>query len=235
MSASFQYDAVLVDGDNVSRVEVMLLRNAFHDTPIRKFFGGACQSNWGWFGGMEFVPVPKIGKESVDRAVAMEAVRLYLQNDVRTLLLVSHDMDYGDTALHLKSMFPDFDITIAASPSRVGVEYQNTLRDNDIHYQPLFDLQRPALMAKLFGLHQQLAAQHPKGLVSLEEMGSALIDEDQYMTRKLRPRQLRADMKMLGFCLTEQEMGFTPEGQPALVVNPKDEEIYAQWSMSQAP
>lgn len=235
MSASFQYDAVLVDGDNVSRVEVMLLRNAFHDTPIRKFFGGACQLNWGWFGGMEFVPVPKIGKESVDRAVAMEAVRLYLQNDVRTLLLVSHDMDYGDTALHLKSMFPDFDITIAASPRRVGLEYQNTLRENDIHYQPLFDIQRPALMAKLFGLHQQLAAQHPQGLVSLEDMGSALIEEDQYMTRKLRPRQLRADMKMLGFCLTEQNMTFTPEGQPALVVNPQDEEIYAQWSLSQAP
>ena len=233
--SSSQYGAVLVDGDNVSRVEVMMLRHAFHDTPIRKFFGGANQVNWGWFGGMEFVPVPKMGKESVDRAVAMESVRLYLQHDVRCLLLVSHDMDYGDTALHLKSMFSDLDITIAANPSRVGIEYQEKLQDNAIHYQPLFDLQRPALMARMFELHQQLAALHPQGLVRIEEMGSALIEKDQYMTRKLKPRQLRADMKRLGFFLTEKAFSATPDGQPALVVNPRDEELYAAWATSQCP
>lgn len=233
--SSFQYGAVLVDGDNVSRVEVMMLRHAFHDTPIRKFFGGANQINWGWFGGMEFVAVPKMGKESVDRAVAMESVRLYLQNDVRSLLLVSHDMDYGDTALHLKSMFSDLDITIAANPARVGLEYKDKLHEHGIHYQPLFDLQRPALMARMFELHQELAAQHPQGLVRIEEMGSALIDKDQYMTRKLKPRQLRADMKHLGFFLTEHELNSTPDGQPALVVNPADEAMYAHWACSQLP
>lgn len=235
MSASFQYDAVLVDGDNVSRVEVMLLRNAFHDTPIRKFFGGANQASWGWFGGMEFVAVPKLGKESVDRAVAMESVRLYLQHNVRTLLLVSHDMDYGDTALHLKSMFPDFDITVAASPLRVSQEYQNTLRENSIHYQPLFDLQRPILMTQLLSLHQKLAQQHPKGLVRIEDMGAALIQRDQYMTQTLRPKQFRADLEMLGFCFTHDEIKFTPEGQPAIVMNSKDVHVSDAWSMSIKP
>ena len=232
---SFQYDAVLVDGDNVSRVEVMMLRHAFHDTPIRKFFGGANHINWGWFGGMEFVAVPKMGKESVDRAVAMEAVRLYLQNDVRSLMLVSHDMDYGDTAVHLKSMFGDMDITIAANPSRVGHEYQEKLQECGVHYEPLFDLQRPAMMARMFDLHQKLAAKHPQGLVRIEDMGSALIDDDQYMTRKLKPRQFRADMRDLGFFLTEKAFSSTPDGQPALVVNPKDEELYAAWATGQCP
>lgn len=216
--SSSTYDAVLVDGDNVSRVEVMMLRDAFHDTPIRKFFGGAHQIGWGWFAGMEFVAVPKLGKESVDRAVAMETVRLYIQHNVRSMLLVSHDMDYGDTALHLKSMFDDLQVTIAANPRRVSQEYQETLQDSGVGYQPLFDLQRPLLMARLFHLHQQLSSKHPNGLVRLEDMGSALIHEDQYMTRQLKKRQLRADMKSLGFVLTEKPKGFSPDGQPALMV-----------------
>lgn len=210
----------MVDGDNVSRVEVMMLRDAFHDTPIRKFFGGAQQVGWGWFAGMEFVPVPKLGKESVDRAVAMETVRLYLQNNVRSILLVSHDMDYGDTALHLRSMFDDLHVTIAANPRRVSQEYQETLQENGVGYQPLFDLQQPLLMARLFDLHRKLATKNPDGLVTLAEMGAAMIHEDQYMTRQLKKRALCSDLKSLGFFLTEQPLGFSPDGTPALVVTP---------------
>lgn len=216
------YDAALVDGDNVARVEVMMLKDALVNTPVRKFFGGAAIAGWGWFGNMDFVCVPKIGKESVDRAIAMEAVRLYLLNDVRKLLLVSHDMDYGDTAIHLKNMFPDMQITIAANPRRISEEYRIALDTNDIRYTPLFDLQKPLLTAKLYSLYETLAAKNPCEMVTLEAMGDALRLRHDYMTRPLKSRQLSADMRALGFIVTE-----TPEKVsstlPILKAPPPDE------------
>lgn len=74
----------------------------------------------------ELVQTPRIGKESVDRVVAMEMVDLAYQG-VTDFYLVSNDYDFGDTAAHFKRMYPGVNVTIVADPTRISEEYPGKL------------------------------------------------------------------------------------------------------------
>lgn len=192
------FDAVLVDGQNVSRTDAMMLQQSTARISVRKFFAADDHRELGWYGGMEFVDVPVQGREDVDRAIAMEAVRLHVVQGVQRLLLVSHDMDYGATAIYLRSMFPEMQVSIAASPTRVKQEYLSVLTSNSIPFIPLFDMQRPAMTAALYAMWKHQKDQHPDKPVRLQDMHDALVKQ-QHIHPRLHAPHMANDLMEFGF------------------------------------
>lgn len=192
------FDAVLVDGQNVSRMEAMMLQQSTTRIPVRKFFASVEHRQWGWYAGMEFVDVPVQGKEDVDRAIAIESVRLHLMDGIQRLLLVSHDMDYGATAMYLRTMFPDMHIAIAASAKRMNTEYLAALKANGIPFMPLFDLQKPILAASLHAIWREQQNQHPDQPVRLQDMHAELARR-QHTNPRLHAPHMASDLTEMGF------------------------------------
>jgi hypothetical protein len=114
----------------------------------------------------ELVQTPRIGKESVDRVVAMELVELVYQG-VTNFFLVSNDYDFGDTAAHFKRMFPDLNVTIVADPSRISDEYPGKLDEAGVGFMEFSDQMVTELALRAISLLRE----HTRGYkVSMHEV-----------------------------------------------------------------
>jgi len=129
--------AVLVDGENVSRLNMLTFNDDYCQNAIRKFYTSVTlRANALDQSCLDFdvVQTPRIGKESVDRVVGMEMVNFYYQG-IKNFYLVSNDYDFGDTAVHFKTMFPDAQICIVADPMRVSQKYPRQLSKRNIQFK----------------------------------------------------------------------------------------------------
>lgn len=127
----FPTTAVLVDGENVSRLDLMLLHDEICERGVRRYYTTVTVRPAKLEAlryPFELIQTPRIGKESVDRVVAMEMVDLAYQG-VTDFYLVSNDYDFGDTAAHFKRMYPGVNVTIVADPTRISEEYPGKLKD----------------------------------------------------------------------------------------------------------
>jgi hypothetical protein len=107
-------------------------------------------------------------------------------------------MDYGATAIYLRSMFPEMQVSIAASPARVKQEYLSVLTSNSIPFIPLFDMQRPAMTAALYAMWQHQKDQHPDKPVRLQDMHAALVKQ-QHIHPRLHAPHMANDLMEFGF------------------------------------
>lgn len=163
------HSAVLVDGENVSRLDLMLLNDDICEHAVRRYYTtftmrpAKLECTWYPF---ELVQTPRIGKESVDRIVAMEMVDLVYQG-VTNFFLVSNDYDFGDTAAHFKRMYPDLNVTIVADPSRISDEYPGKLDEAGVGFMEFSD----QMVADLAMRAVSLLREHTRGYrVSLHEV-----------------------------------------------------------------
>lgn len=140
--------AVLVDGENMSLTEVMLLQaqGLWDNARIKRHYIGDNQFPASLPANFEDVRVTHVGKESVDKAIAMDVVRYYFELGIRQYWFVSNDMDYADTATHIIRTFPDVDVTIAANPLRTSHKYGAYLAKHGLHYHPIKSAHQEHLM-----------------------------------------------------------------------------------------
>lgn len=124
-------DIMFVDGENMSRKDIACLAFETQDIPKRLIYQSDAAAKKAGYPGFEHVVVPRIGKESVDKNIAMDAVSAWY-NGARSIVLVSNDKDYGATALHLKARFPDISITVVYDETRVSARYIDELKRRNV-------------------------------------------------------------------------------------------------------
>ena len=132
MTAIKQDAIVFVDGENISSLDIAYVNGLFTSQP--KFIyqtDRACRKR-GYPGYVHVIP-PRIGKETVDKIIAMDVVDAYHTKACRAVVLVSNDRDFGATAIHLKSRYPDLDITILCDPAKISASYAQHVARADIH------------------------------------------------------------------------------------------------------
>lgn len=163
-------DAVFVDGENLSRLDIATLSGRFNASRKHLYQTERAARKSG-YPGFEHIIVPYIGKESVDKAIAMDAV-LALREGARRICIVSNDKDYGATALHLKYRFPNLHITLMCDPAKVSKQYIKELRSNRVHVEPISESRSiDAFAAQVLEVVYELGRQDK---LSLAELGAAL-------------------------------------------------------------
>lgn len=128
-------DVVFVDGENLSRLEVATLCSRFGETSKYIYQTEAAAKKSG-YPGFHHVVVPHIGKESVDKVIAMDAVVAW-HRGAKKICIVSNDRDFGATALHLKRRFPRLGIMLLCDPRLVSAQYIDELTRFKIDVQPI--------------------------------------------------------------------------------------------------
>jgi len=149
--------AVLVDGENVSRLNMLTFNDNYCRNAIRRFYTSVTlRPNSLEQSCLDFdiVQTPRIGKESVDRVVGMEMVNFYYHG-IKNFYLVSNDYDFGDTAVHFKKMFPDANICIVADPMRISQKYPRQLSKRNIHFKEFSSSNIEDLEKKLLKLGKE--------------------------------------------------------------------------------
>lgn len=125
---------IFVDGENISRKEIASLNCRFPSSARKMIYQSDRAARKQGYPGYEHRVIPWIGKESVDKVIAMDAVAAYFHG-VRRIYLVSNDHDYGATALHLKNQFKDLDIGLICDPCRVHTNYIRQMKKAGIRVE----------------------------------------------------------------------------------------------------
>lgn len=143
--------AVFVDGENMSLTEVMLLQaqGLWDKAMIKRHYVGDNQFPASLPANFDDIRVTHVGKESVDKAIAMDVVRYYFELGIRKYWFVSNDMDYADTATHIIRTFPDVEVTIAANPLRTSHRYGAYLARHGLNYHPIKSAHQEHLLSKV--------------------------------------------------------------------------------------
>lgn len=160
------YDALLVAGTHIYRADVMMLSHALKRCPIRKLFGGEHEQNAGWFGNLEFVRVPPVGKYTIDRTIAMEAIRLHLQQGVNHILIASPRSWMGEAAMQLRQLYPNLHISLAVNEKTLDSAVQERLRATGIACDPVLEHARPIVTSQVFNIFRDLQKTSPHGNVA---------------------------------------------------------------------
>jgi hypothetical protein len=204
----FPTSAVLVDGENVSRMDLMLLTDEICKHAVRRFYTtvtvrpAKLESLRYPF---ELVQTPRIGKESVDRVVAMEMVDLAYQG-VTDFYLVSNDYDFGDTAAHFKRMYPGVNVTIVADPTRISEEYPGKLEDAGVGIMESMDQSVSELAIRALSLLRE----HTRGYrVPLSWVGKVFCEHG----FPFHKGALAKDVERLGFHVEDGKVQ-VPRGSP---------------------
>ena len=172
------YDALLVAGTHIYRADVMMLSKALEQCPIRKIFGGSHEESGGWFGNLDFVRVPPVGKYTMDRTIAMEAVRLHLAQGVKHILLASPRSWMGDAAIQLRQQFPALQISLAVNRATLDAAVQAKLDAAGITSDPILETTRPLVAAQLLGIFRALQLTSPNGQVHSQKFYNTLASAD---------------------------------------------------------
>lgn len=163
-------DAVFVDGENLSRLDIASLSGRFNASE-KKLYQTERAARKSGYPGFEHVIVPYIGKESVDKAIAMDIVMAWHQGAKR-ICIASNDYDYGATALHLKFRFPKMHITMVCDPARVSRQYIQSLRKQGILVESLSEsCEIDAFAARILEVVYELGR---RDTLSLAELGAEL-------------------------------------------------------------
>lgn len=169
--------AVFVDGENMSLTEVMLLQaqGLWDNAMIKRHYVGDNQFPASLPANFEDIRVTHVGKESVDKAIAMDVVRYYFELGIRNFWFVSNDMDYADTATHIQRTFPDVNVTIAANPLRTGYRYGSYLAKHGLHYHPIKSAHQEALLTKVNEVINEL--EQAGHLVDMHNLSVSLVEK----------------------------------------------------------
>lgn len=169
--------AVFVDGENMSLTEVMLLQaqGLWDKAMIKRHYVGDNQFPASLPANFEDIRVTHVGKESVDKAIAMDVVRYYFELGIRNFWFVSNDMDYADTATHIQRTFPDVNVTIAANPLRTGYRYGSYLAKHGLHYHPIKSAHQEALLTKVNEVINEL--EQAGHLVDMHNLSVSLVEK----------------------------------------------------------
>ena len=143
--------AIFIDGENMSLTEVMLLQaqGLWENAKVKRHYVGDNQFPASLPADFEDIRVTHVGKESIDKAIAMDTVRFYFESGLREFWFVSNDMDYADTATHILRTFSDVEITIAANPLRTSHRYGSYLSKHGLHYHPIKSEHQEHLLMKV--------------------------------------------------------------------------------------
>lgn len=158
MPETFSPELVFVDGENFSRLDIAGLSGRFDGAHCLLYQTTAAAKKRG-YPGFEHVVVPHIGKESVDKCIAMDAVAAWYEG-VRRVAIASNDRDYGATALHLKAKFPALQLMLVCDPARVSRSYMERLTACAIKVAPVaenedVDLFAAQVIEVIYGLERQ--------------------------------------------------------------------------------
>ena len=200
--------AVLVDGENVSRMDLVLLHDDICEHAVRRYYTTVTVRPAKLEAlryPFELVQTPRIGKESVDRVVAMEMVDLAYQG-VTDFYLVSNDYDFGDTAAHFKRMYPGVNVTIVADPTRISEEYPGKLEDAGVGIMESSDQSVSELALRALGLLREHTRGHK---VHLSWVGK-VFSEHGFPFHK---GALAKDVERLGFQVEDGKV-HVPRGSP---------------------
>lgn len=129
-------EALFVDGENVSRLDIACVTDASSHIPRRYIYQTDAAAKRSGYPGFEHVIIQRIGKESVDKAIAMDIVHAW-HTGVRKIAVMSNDYDYGATALHLKARHPEMQVTLICDESKVSAQYLRALRRHRVRIEPL--------------------------------------------------------------------------------------------------
>lgn len=200
--------AVLVDGENVSRVDLMLLDDSICRNALRRYYTAVSERpvklDCAWYP-FELVQIPRIGKESVDRVVAMEMVDL-AHGGIDLFYLVSNDYDFGDTAAHFKRMFPKVDVVIVADPARISADYPQKLAEQNIGFVEFSDEMIQDLAMKAMSL---LSAHVRGNSISLHTV-ARVFREHGFPFQK---GSLGKDLQRMGFALRDGHLKLGANGK----------------------
>lgn len=131
-------DIMFVDGENMSKLDIACIAYETQKIPKRLIYQTEAAARKSGYPGFEHVIIPRLGKESVDKSIAMDAVTAWHEG-ARSIVLVSNDRDYGATALHLKMRHPEIQITLVCDESRVSMRYMNELKNRGVQVVSLVD------------------------------------------------------------------------------------------------
>lgn len=163
-------DAVFVDGENLSRLDIATLTSRFKAS-IKHIYQTDRAARKSGYPGFEHIVVPYIGKESVDKVIAMDAI-LALREGAKRICIVSNDKDYGATALHLKYRYPQVHITLMCDPAKVSKQYIKELRANRVNVEPISESRDiDVFAAQVLEVVYELGRQDK---LSLAELGAQL-------------------------------------------------------------
>lgn len=138
MQEKISGDVMFVDGENVSRLDIACLAFETKGVPKRYIYQTEAAAKKNGYPGFEHVVTPRLGKETVDKSIAMDAVTAWHQG-AKSIILVSNDRDYGATALHLKMRYPEIKITLVCDESRVSSRYMEELKSRQINVVSIVD------------------------------------------------------------------------------------------------
>ena len=166
----------MVDGENMSLTEVMLLQaqGLWDNASIKRHYIGDNQFPASLPADIDDIRVTHVGKESVDKAIAMDVVRFYFERGIREFWFVSNDMDYADTATHILRTFDDVKITIAANPLRTSHKYGAYLQKHKLTYHPIKSIHQEKLLAKVNHVLNEL--EKTGGDVDMRMLSLALVE-----------------------------------------------------------
>lgn len=206
--------AILVDGENMSRLDMLTFRNGYPKDTIRRFYTGDCykksvyENPWSQF---EVVHVPRIGKEAVDMKIAMDMMGLYYRQMVREFVLASNDYDFGGAAVFLKQQHRDAKITIMRSSMSTNKEFLKKMKEFGIKCKPLFKEKEEKLAFKILSLLKE----HIKGeYVPILKVAEILSDNGYPYPAKGYER-MKKDLESLGFSIENGRLELSDDSSPS--------------------
>lgn len=171
-----KYKTILfVDGDNIPLSDLITLSQKFSNFEKLFYINRPLKHSYQEHlitMGYKFMEVFHLGKESVDKAIAMDATAAVITHHAH-IVLVSNDKDFGDTAAHIKNRHPQTPVSLVLDLTATTAHYVDAVSLTGVTVVSILDtaIHLPNFHNTILQIIKTLVLQNK---LSLSEIGTAL-------------------------------------------------------------